>query len=308
MRNLITGGAGFLGSHLIDKLMIKNEEVICLDNFSTGQLSNVEKWFKNKNFKLINHDVRKEIDISVNRIWHLACPASPKIYQLNPIETSEINFLGTLNMLKLAKKYNCRILLASSSEIYGDPLIHPQNENYFGNVNPIGKRSCYEIGKRISESLCQDFLHMHQTEIRIARIFNTYGPRLTKNDGRVINNFLYQALSDKPLTIYGDGSQTRTFCFVDDLIHGLIKIMNNSYNLPINIGSDKEIKIIDLAHIIRNKINPYLIFKKLPLPGDDPKRRRPDLEIARKLIQWNATIGIEEGLNCTIKFLKEKKL
>ena len=271
--NLITGGAGFLGSHLIDKLMQNKEKVICIDNFLTGNKSNISNWLENSNFNLINHDIRKPLDIKADKVWHFGCPASPSKYQLNPILTTEINFLGTFNMLKLAQKNNAKFLLASSSEIYGDPKQHPQKEDYFGNVNPIGKRSCYEVGKRISESLCNDFARLSSLEIRIVRIFNTYGPRLSKNDGRVISNFITQALSNKPLTIYGDGYQTRTFCYVTDLINGLIKVMNNNYSEPINIGSEKEIKIIDLANLIRNKINPSLSIKKLPLPEDDPKKK-----------------------------------
>jgi len=305
--NLITGGAGFLGSHLVDALMKRNEEVKCLDNFSTGRLQNIEKWINYPNFKLIKKDIRHPIDIKANRIWHLACPASPKNYQINPIKTSEINFLGTLNMLNLAKKYNSRILLASSSEIYGDPQRHPQSEDYFGYVNPIGGRSCYEVGKRIAESLFHDFSRVHNIDIRIARIFNTYGPRLEKNDGRVISNFLFQALNNKYLTIYGDGTQTRTFCYIDDLIDGLIRIMEIPYKSPINIGSTEEIKIIDLAKLIIHKINPFLSIKNQSLPEDDPKKRKPDLTIAKKVLKWESKVALDEGLDCTINYLRNIK-
>ena len=222
MRNLVTGGAGFLGSHLIDRLVNDSEEVICLDNYFTGRKTNIDKWLGNKNFELIRHDVVNPIQLEVDRIWHLACPASPVHYQSNPIKTSKTSFLGTYNMLGLARRLNARILLASTSEVYGDPEIHPQPEEYKGSVNPIGIRSCYDEGKRIAESLCFDYHRMHSTEIRVARIFNTYGPRMIPNDGRVVSNFIVHALMNQPITIYGNGSQTRSFCYVDDLVDGII--------------------------------------------------------------------------------------
>jgi len=243
LRNLVTGGAGFLGSHLIDRLMKTDQEVICLDNYFTGKKSNIRKWIGNKNFELIRHDVTYPIQLEIDRIWHLACPASPVHYQSNPIKTAKTSFLGTYNMLGLARRVGARILLASTSEVYGDPEIHPQHEEYKGSVNPIGIRSCYDEGKRIAESLCFDYQRMHNTEIRVARIFNTYGPRMVPDDGRVVSNFIVQALSNSPITIYGDGSQTRSFCYVDDLVDGLISLMNSKECGPINIGNPNEITI-----------------------------------------------------------------
>ena len=249
MRNLVTGGAGFLGSHLIDRLMKTDQEVICLDNYFTGKKSNIRKWIGNKNFELIRHDVTYPIQLEIDRIWHLACPASPVHYQSNPIKTAKTSFLGTYNMLGLARRVGARILLASTSEVYGDPEIHPQHEEYKGSVNPIGIRSCYDEGKRIAESLCFDYQRMHNTEIRVARIFNTYGPRMVPDDGRVVSNFIVQALSNSPITIYGDGSQTRSFCYVDDLVDGLISLMNSKECGPINIGNPNEFTIKELADI-----------------------------------------------------------
>ena len=304
-RNLVTGGAGFLGSHLIDKLMSLGEEVICIDNYFTGTKSNIMQWISHPNFELLRHDVTEPIQLEVDKIWHLACPASPVYYQYNPIKTSKTSFLGTYNMLGLARRVNAKFLLASTSEVYGDPDIHPQPESYYGNVNTVGVRSCYDEGKRISETLCSDYRRIHNLDVRIMRIFNTYGPRMQPNDGRVISNFIFQALKGNPLTIYGEGEQTRSFCFVDDLIDGMIKLMDSKVYSPINIGNPSEITILELAEKIREKINPdlKLIFKTLP--EDDPMQRKPDITKAKTELNWEPKINIENGLNRTIKWFKE---
>ncbi len=304
-RNLITGGAGFIGSHLVDYLMNNGEEVICLDNYYTGNKKNIFKWIGNPNFELIRHDVTEPLKIEVDRIWHLACPASPKHYQLNPIKTAKISFIGTLNMLGLAKRVKARILLASTSEIYGDPKIHPQPESYFGNVNNIGIRSCYDEGKRIAETLCFDYKRFYNTDIRVMRIFNTYGPRMQLNDGRVISNFISNALRNLPLSIYGEGNQTRSFCYVDDLILGMIKLMNNNFIGPVNIGNPDEFKIIELADLIKKKINPNLIYNYQTMPEDDPKQRKPDIKLAKEKLQWEPTISLSQGLDPTIKYFEK---
>ena len=304
MRNLVTGGSGFLGSHLVDKLMEKGEKVVVLDNFFTGNHLNSSKWLNNKNFELINHDIIQPITIEVDKIWHLACPASPIFYQKDPIKTAKTSFLGTNNMLGLAKKINARFLLASTSEIYGDPEVNPQSEEYRGSVNPIGIRACYDEGKRIAETLSFDYKRMHGVDIKVMRIFNTYGPRMLPNDGRVVSNFIVQALQKQDLTIYGDGTQTRSFCYVDDLIDGMIKLMYSNLSGPINIGNPQEFSIGKLAEIIVNKINPELevVYKKLP--ADDPMQRKPDIELAQSLLGWNPKIQIDEGLNKTITYFK----
>ena len=305
MRNLVTGGAGFLGSHLIDRLIDDSQEVICLDNYFTGRKSNINNWLGHKNFELIRHDVINPIQLEIDRIWHLACPASPIHYQINPIKTSKTSFLGTYNMLGLARRVGARILLASTSEVYGDPEIHPQPEEYKGSVNPIGIRSCYDEGKRIAESLCFDYKRMHDTEIRVARIFNTYGPRMLKNDGRVVSNFIVQAIDNKPITVFGDGSQTRSFCYVDDLIDGLILLMNSNKSGPINIGNPDEFKIKELAEIILKKTNSNSELVYLPLPEDDPLQRKPVVEKAKNLLGWFPKVNLENGLENTINYFKE---
>ena len=304
-RNLVTGGAGFLGSHLIDHLMKSNEEVICLDNYFTGRKKNINHWIGHPNFELIRHDVTQPIYLEVDRIWHLACPASPIHYQRNPIKTAKTSFLGTYNMLGLARRVNARILLASTSEVYGDPEIHPQPEEYRGCVNTVGIRSCYDEGKRIAETLCFDYKRMHDVDIRIIRIFNTYGPRMLPDDGRVVSNFIVQALRNKPLTIFGDGSQTRSFCFVNDLISGMVLAMNGTHSGPINIGNPREYTILELAKIIRNKINPKLDIDFLPLPKDDPLQRKPVIDLAMNELNWEPKIELIEGLRDTIKYFKE---
>ena len=303
-RNLVTGGAGFLGSHLIDRLLINGEEVICVDNYSTGKKDNLKKWINNPKLELIRHDVIEPINLEVDRIWHLACPASPLHYQFNPIKTSKTSFLGTYNMLGLARRVGARILLASTSEVYGDPEVHPQPENYRGNVNSLGPRSCYDEGKRIAETLCFDYNRMHGTEIRIIRIFNTYGPRMMPDDGRVISNFIVQALRGENLTLYGNGSQTRSFCYVDDLIEGMILHMNSKEMGPFNVGNPREFSIKELAEIIREKINPNLEFINKPLPLDDPVQRQPVIDLARNKLGWEPKIELEDGIDKTIHWFK----
>ena len=304
LRNLVTGGAGFLGSHLIDRLMESGQEVICLDNYFTGRKTNIAHWIGNPNFEVIRHDVTEPIRVEVDRIWHLACPASPIHYQENPIKTAKTSFLGTYNMLGLARRVKARLLLASTSEIYGDPEIHPQPESYRGCVNTIGIRSCYDEGKRIAETLCFDYLRMHSTEVRVMRIFNTYGPRMLEDDGRVVSNFITQALRDQPLTIYGDGSQTRSFCYVDDLIEGMIKLMNSDLTGPVNIGNPDEFTILELAERVRNSINPELPVINKPLPADDPRKRKPDISLAERSLDWRPSISLEKGLESTIEWFR----
>ena len=304
--NLVTGGTGFLGSHLIEYLLKSGEEVISLDNNYTGNKKNITNFLDNPRFEFIRHDITLPIHLEVDKIWHLACPASPVHYQANPIKTAKTSFLGTLNMLGLAKRVGARILLASTSEVYGDPEQHPQNEQYRGSVNPIGVRSCYDEGKRIAETLCFDYKRMHGTDIRVMRIFNTYGPRMNLEDGRVVSNFIVQALKNENLTIYGDGSQTRSFCYVDDLIDGMVKLMEGSHNGPINIGNPDEFTIKELAKIVIKKINPNLQISYSPLPQDDPLQRKPDISLAKKVLEWEPKVNIVEGLNKTIPWFKEE--
>ena len=300
MRILVTGGAGFVGSHLIDRLMKADHEVICLDNFYTGTKKNIQQWMNHPNFELIRHDITEPIRLEVDQIYHLACPASPVHYQYNPIKTTKVSFLGTMNMLGLAKRIKARFLLASTSEIYGDPLVHPQTEDYRGNVNTIGPRSCYDEGKRIAETLSFDYYRENEVDIRVARIFNTYGTRMLENDGRVVSNFIVQSLKGIPLTVYGDGSQTRSFCYVSDLVEGLIRLMNNDYIGPVNLGNPGEYTILELATKIQGMINPNaeIIFK--PLPEDDPMQRQPDITRAKTYLGWSPTIPLDEGLKLTI--------
>jgi UDP-glucuronate decarboxylase len=307
MKILVTGGAGFLGSHLIDRLMQNGDEVICLDNFYTGNKQNIIHWIGHPNFELIRHDVTEPIRLEVDKIYHLACPASPVHYQYNPIKTVKTNVLGTMNMLGLAKRVKARFFLASTSEVYGDPDVHPQREDYWGNVNPIGIRSCYDEGKRIAETLTCDYYRQHKVDVRIVRIFNTYGPRMLENDGRVVSNFIVQALQGKPLTVYGDGSQTRSFCYVSDLIEGFIRLMNSDlYVYPVNIGNPEEYTILQLATAIRDKINPDLDIVFKSLPSDDPRRRRPDISKAKSLLNWEPTVELATGLQLTIDYFWEK--
>lgn len=306
MRILITGGAGFIGSHLTDRLMKEGHEVICIDNFYTGRKQNLLKWLDNPKFEIIRHDITEPIRLEVDQVYHLACPASPVHYQYNPIKTVKTNVIGTLNMLGLAKRVKARFLLASTSEVYGDPEVHPQTEDYRGNVNPIGIRSCYDEGKRIAETLAFDYHRENNVDIRVARIFNTYGPRMLENDGRVVSNFVVQALQGIPLTVYGEGKQTRSFCYVSDLVDGLIKLMNGEYIGPVNLGNPDEYTILELAQAVQNLINPNAEIKFEPLPADDPRRRRPDITMAKTWLNWDPTIPLQEGLKLTVDNFRER--
>jgi UDP-glucuronate decarboxylase len=307
MRILVTGGAGFIGSHLIDRLMAQGHEVICLDNFFTGTKSNILKWIGNPYFELIRHDITEPIRIEVDQIYHLACPASPVHYQYNPVKTLKTSVMGTLNLLGLCKRVRSRILLASTSEVYGDPSVHPQTEDYWGNVNTIGIRSCYDEGKRVAETLCFDYHRQSGVDIRVARIFNTYGPRMLENDGRVVSNFIVQALRGIPLTVYGDGSQTRSFCYVSDLVDGLMALMNGDYIGPVNLGNPSEYTILELAEKIQGMINPDADIQFKPLPQDDPKQRQPDITRAKTYLNWEPTIPLEQGLKMTIEDFQNRK-
>ncbi len=301
MRILVTGGAGFIGSHLIDRLMTEGHEVICLDNFYTGHRRNLLHWLDHPYFELIRHDVTEPIRLEVDQIYHLACPASPVHYQYNPVKTIKTNVLGTMNMLGLAKRVKARFLLSSTSEVYGDPEVHPQSEEYRGNVNPIGIRSCYDEGKRVAETLAFDYHRQNNVDIRVARIFNTYGPRMLENDGRVVSNFVVQALQGNPLTVYGSGAQTRSFCYVSDLVDGLIRLMNGDYIGPVNLGNPDEYTILQLAQAVQSMVNPDsdLIYK--PLPQDDPQRRKPDITRAKTFLDWTPTVPLQEGLKLTVE-------
>ena len=308
MKILVTGGAGFLGSHLCRKLLELNHEVICLDNFYTGSKANIEELLLNPRFELIRHDVTFPIYLEVDGIFNLACPASPIQYQRNPVQTLKTSVHGAINMLGLAKRTGARILQASTSEIYGDPTLSPQNESYWGNVNPIGIRSCYDEGKRAAETLFNDYFRQYKVDIRIARIFNTYGPRMSQDDGRVVSNFINQALENKDITIYGDGKQIRSFCYVDDLIDGLCKLFfTENCNPPINLGNPAPIHIIDLARevIELTGSRSNLIF--LPLPQDDPITREPDATLAQQLLGWEASTSRTQGLTKTIDYFKQLK-
>ncbi|MDB9459991.1 SDR family oxidoreductase [Dolichospermum circinale CS-1225] len=306
MRILVTGGAGFIGSHLIDRLMNDGHEVICLDNFYTGKKHNLRQWLDNPNFELIRHDITEPIRLEVDQVYHLACPASPVHYQYNPIKTVKTNVVGTLNMLGLAKRVKARFLLASTSEVYGDPEVHPQTEDYRGSVNPIGIRSCYDEGKRMAETLAFDYHRENKVDIRVARIFNTYGPRMLENDGRVVSNFVAQALRGIPLTVYGEGQQTRSFCYVSDLVNGLMRLMNGEHTGPINLGNPDEYTILELAQAVQNLINPDAEIKFEPLPADDPRRRRPDITKAQTLLNWQPTIPLQDGLKLMIEDFRQR--
>ncbi len=306
MRILVTGGAGFIGSHLIDRLMTDGHEVICLDNFYTGHKRNILKWLDHPYFELIRHDITEPIRLEADQVYHLACPASPVHYQYNPVKTIKTNVMGTLNMLGLAKRVKARFLLASTSEVYGDPEVHPQSEDYRGNVNPIGPRSCYDEGKRVAETLAFDYHRQNDVEIRVARIFNTYGSRMLENDGRVVSNFVVQSLKGQPLTVYGQGSQTRSFCYVSDLVEGLMRLMNSDHTGPINLGNPDEYTILELAQAVQKMVNPdaEIIFK--PLPQDDPQRRRPNITKAKTLLGWEPTIPLQEGLKQTVEDFRSR--
>jgi len=309
--NLVTGGAGFIGSHLCERLLERGEQVLCLDNFFTGRKVNIEHLLSNPYFELIRHDVIEPIVIEVDRIYNMACPASPVHYQYNAVKTVKTNVMGALNMLGLAKRVRARILQASTSEIYGDPQIHPQPESYWGNVNTIGIRSCYDEGKRVTETLFFDYHRQNGVDIRVVRIFNTYGPKMLVNDGRVVSNFIVQALRGEPITIYGDGSQTRSFCFVDDLVEGIIRMMDTAdFTGPVNLGNPGEFTIRELANEVLALTGSASTIDHRPLPSDDPTRRQPDIRLARERLGWEPKVPLHEGLPRTIdyfaKLLKEE--
>ena len=307
MKILITGGTGFIGNHLCRKLVSEGHYVICMDNNFTGSMDNIKDLMDKNNFEFIRHDITLPIYLEIDQIYHLACPASPKAYQYNSIKTIKTNILGTMNALGIAKRVKAKILLTSTSEIYGDPKISPQVEEYWGNVNPIGIRSCYDEGKRVSETLMMEYHKNHKVDIRIARIFNTYGPNMDKNDGRVVSNFINQVLDGKDITIYGEGNQTRSFCYVSDMVEGLIKLMNNNEIGPINLGNPNEITIKDLAEKVlkMSESNSKLVFKDLP--KDDPMKRKPDISKANKYLGWKPEIDLEIGLIKTFNYFKELK-
>lgn len=308
MRIAVAGGAGFLGSHLCDRLIREGNDVICIDNLFTGRKDNIRHLMDNPYFEFIRHDVTEPLYVEVDQIYNLACPASPIHYQYNPIKTAKTSVIGGLHCLGLAKRCNARVLQASTSEIYGDPEIHPQPESYRGCVNPIGIRSCYDEGKRMAETLFFDYHRQHKVDIKVIRIFNTYGPRMSINDGRVVSNFIVQALKGEDITIYGDGRQTRSFCYVDDLIEGMMKMMNSKpeFTGPVNIGNPEEYSMLQLAETIIRLTNATskLIYK--PLPQDDPIQRKPDISLAQAELGWGPTIGLEEGLRKTIQYFDEK--
>ena len=306
-RVLVTGGAGFIGSHLCRKLLDEGHDVICLDNFFTGSKRNIVELLDNNRFEVIRHDITEPILLEVEQIYHLACPASPVHYQYNPVKTIKTSVMGTINMLGLAKRVKARILLASTSEVYGDPLQHPQQESYWGNVNPIGERSCYDEGKRVAETLMMDYYRQHNLDIKIVRIFNTYGPRMMLDDGRVVSNFIVQALKGDPLTIYGDGEQTRSFCYVDDLVRGIHAMMeSDSFIGPVNLGNPIEMSMKELANKILELTGSKSGFASKPLPSDDPTRRKPDISLAEEKLSWKPEISVEDGLTKTIQEFKQR--
>jgi len=306
-RILVTGGAGFLGSHLCDRLLETGQEVLCVDNFYTGTKTNITHLLKNPYFEVIRHDICFPLYIEVDEIYNLACPASPVHYQFDPVQTTKTSVHGSINMLGLAKRVKAKILLASTSEVYGDPQVSPQTEDYWGNVNPIGFRACYDEGKRCAETLFFDYHRQHKLRVKVARIFNTYGPRMHPGDGRVVSNFIVQALRGEDITVYGDGNQTRSFCYVDDMIKGLIKLMNSpdAFTGPVNLGNESEFSILDLAHIIIRLTDSQsnIIFK--PLPPDDPRQRQPDITMARDILLWKPSTPVEKGLRKTIRYFHD---
>ena len=306
MRILVTGGAGFLGSHLCDRLLSEGHEILCLDNFFTGRKQNISHLLQNPKFELIRHDVTEPFRVEVDQIYNLACPASPPHYQYNPIKTTKTSVMGAINSLGLAKRVRARVFLASTSEVYGDPTVHPQDESYWGNVNPIGRRSCYDEGKRCAETLFFDYHRENGVDIRVVRIFNTYGPRMLANDGRVVSNFIVQALKGENLTVYGDGSQTRSFCYVDDLIEGFVRLMNQEKTVgPVNIGNPGEFTMLELGELVLKKVGGKSKITNLPLPADDPKQRRPDISLAKEMLGWEPKVPLEEGLNRTIEYFRQ---
>jgi UDP-glucuronate decarboxylase len=305
-RILVTGGAGFLGSHLVDRLLEKGHEVVCVDNLFTGTKRNIEHLHAQPRFELIRHDVTFPLYVEVDEIYNLACPASPIHYQHDPVQTTKTSVHGAINMLGLAKRLKCRILQASTSEVYGDPTVHPQTENYWGNVNPIGPRSCYDEGKRCAETLFFDYRRQHGLEIKVARIFNTYGPRMHPSDGRVVSNFIVQALKREPITLYGDGNQTRSFCYVDDLIDGLIRLMESTAALtgPINLGNPVEFTMLELAEMVLTETGSSSPLVRQPLPQDDPKQRQPDITLAKEHLGWMPKVALREGLKPTTAYFR----
>ena len=307
MRIVVTGGAGFIGSHLCERLLADGHQVICLDNFFTGRRENIEHLFDNRQFELLRHDVIEPILLEVDQIYNLACPASPIHYQYNPVKTVKTNVMGAMNMLGLAKRVHARILQASTSEVYGDPHVHPQTEDYWGNVNPIGVRSCYDEGKRVAETLMTDYHRQNKVDIRIARIFNTYGPRMLENDGRVVSNFIVQTLKGQELTIYGSGDQTRSFCYVDDLVDGLVRLMNvDDWHEPVNLGNPNEFTIMELAQEVANVCGCPLRTRHEAMPQDDPRQRQPNIQRARQLLGWEPTIQLHEGLERTVAYFSQR--
>jgi UDP-glucuronate decarboxylase len=306
MRILVTGGAGFLGSHLCDRLINEGHEILCLDNFFTGRKQNISHLLENHKFELIRRDVIDPFKVEVDQIYNLACPASPPHYQYNPIKTTKTSVMGAINCLGLAKRVRARVFLASTSEVYGDPNVHPQKESYWGNVNPIGRRSCYDEGKRCAETLFFDYHRENGVDIRVVRIFNTYGPRMLADDGRVVSNFIVQALKGENLTVYGDGSQTRSFCYVDDLIEGFVRLMDQEKTVgPVNIGNPGEFTMLELAELVLKKVGGKSKITNLPLPADDPKQRRPDITLAKEALGWEPKVPLEEGLDRTIAYFRQ---
>lgn len=309
MRILVTGGAGFIGSHLCERLLNEGNEVICLDNFFTGRKENVAHLLGDYRFELIRHDVTEPIFLEIDQIYNLACPASPVHYQYNPVKTVKTSVMGAINMLGLAKRVKARIFQASTSEVYGDPLIHPQTEDYWGNVNTLGYRACYDEGKRVAETLFMDYHRQNGVDTRIVRIFNTYGPKMLPNDGRVVSNFIVQALKDEELTIYGDGNQTRSFCYVDDLIEGFVRLMNTEaedIHLPVNIGNPGEFTMNELAQEVGKSLGKQIRVKHLPLPEDDPKQRQPSIERAKELLDWHPSTPLARGLRKTVEYFAKR--
>ncbi|MBD3234662.1 MAG: NAD-dependent epimerase/dehydratase family protein [candidate division Zixibacteria bacterium] len=304
---IVTGGAGFIGSHLCTHLVNEGNEVVCIDNFYTGMETNLEHIADNPHFKLIRHDIIEPIELRADRIYNLACPASPVHYQADPIRTIKTSVFGALNMLEFARKNSARMLQASTSEIYGDPHEQPQTEHYWGNVNPVGIRSCYDEGKRLAETMCFEYKRQYSADIRVARIFNTYGPRMAVDDGRVVPNLINQALKGQSLTVYGDGSQTRSFCYIDDMVDGLIRLMESDYSeSPVNLGNPLELSILDVVELIQKLtgIKGEVVFRKLP--EDDPARRKPDISLARRVLNWNPKVSIEKGMRETIEYFRQE--
>jgi UDP-glucuronate decarboxylase len=303
---LVTGGAGFIGSHLCERLLEEGNEVICVDNFFTGSKENIKHLLGNPYFEVLRHDITFPLYVEVDEIYNLACPASPIHYQFDPVQTTKTSVMGAINMLGLAKRLKIRILQASTSEVYGDPTVHPQKEDYWGNVNPIGPRACYDEGKRCAETLFFDYHRQHNLDIKVVRIFNTYGPRMLPNDGRVVSNFIVQALKGEDITVYGDGSQTRSFCYIDDMVDGIIKMMNSpkGFTGPVNLGNPGEFTILELAEMILKltKSKSKIVFK--PLPQDDPKQRQPDITLAKSRLNWEPKVPLQEGLIKTIEYFK----